>query len=158
MTRARTAALLLGIGLGGFVDGIVLHQVVQWHQMLSAIVPPDTMDAMKLNMMADGAFHLATWTITLAGVLVLWSAARRRVPLPSTRGFFGDMLVGWGGFNVVEGIVNHHLLELHHVRDLPEHVPFYDWAFLVVGGIGFILLGLALRDGRQKAVEPRAAG
>jgi uncharacterized membrane protein len=61
------------------------------------------------------------------------------------------MLVGWGGFNVVEGIIDHHLLELHHVRDLPEHVPFYDWAFLAVGGVGFILLGLALRDGKRHA-------
>jgi uncharacterized membrane protein len=29
-------ALLLGIGLGGFVDGIVLHQILQWHHMLTA--------------------------------------------------------------------------------------------------------------------------
>jgi uncharacterized membrane protein len=27
--------LLLGIGLGGFFDGIVLHQILQWHHMLS---------------------------------------------------------------------------------------------------------------------------
>ncbi|MGD9755596.1 MAG: DUF2243 domain-containing protein, partial [Acidimicrobiia bacterium] len=27
--------LLIGIGLGGFVDGIVLHQVLQWHHLLT---------------------------------------------------------------------------------------------------------------------------
>jgi uncharacterized membrane protein len=27
--------LLLGIGLGGLVDGIVLHQTLQWHHMLT---------------------------------------------------------------------------------------------------------------------------
>ena len=58
------------------------------------------------------------------------------------------MLVGWGALNLAEGIVDHHLLGLHHVRDLPQHVPFYDWAFLIVGGIAMILLGLALRDRR----------
>jgi uncharacterized membrane protein len=26
----------LGIGLGGFVDGIVLHQILQWHHMSTA--------------------------------------------------------------------------------------------------------------------------
>ena len=28
--------LLLGIGLGGFVDGILLHQILQWHHMLTS--------------------------------------------------------------------------------------------------------------------------
>lgn len=35
--------LLLGLGLGGFFDGIILHQVLQWHHMLtSAGFPPNT--------------------------------------------------------------------------------------------------------------------
>ena len=25
--------LLLGLGVGGFIDGIVLHQLLQWHHM-----------------------------------------------------------------------------------------------------------------------------
>jgi uncharacterized membrane protein len=25
----------MGLGLGGFLDGIVLHQVLQWHHMLT---------------------------------------------------------------------------------------------------------------------------
>ncbi|MBA3481110.1 MAG: DUF2243 domain-containing protein, partial [Pirellulales bacterium] len=29
------AATLLGIGLGGFVDGILFHQLLQFHNMLS---------------------------------------------------------------------------------------------------------------------------
>lgn len=37
------AAIVLGIGLGGFVDGIVLHQILQWHEMLSNKIPPDTL-------------------------------------------------------------------------------------------------------------------
>jgi uncharacterized membrane protein len=31
----RAPGLLLGIGLGGFVDGIVAHQILQWHHMLT---------------------------------------------------------------------------------------------------------------------------
>lgn len=29
------AGILLGLGLGGFFDGIVLHQILQWHHMLT---------------------------------------------------------------------------------------------------------------------------
>jgi uncharacterized membrane protein len=148
--KVRAGAVLLGVGLGGFLDGIVLHQIAQWHQMLSATLPPDTMQAMRQNMAADGWFHLATWLITLAGVFVLWRGIRGAGRLPSTRSLCGYMLIGWGSFNLVEGIIDHHVLELHHVRDLPAHVPVYDWVFLFLGGIGFILAGLALRDGRHR--------
>jgi uncharacterized membrane protein len=53
----------------------------------------------------------------------------------------GLLVGGWGAFNLVEGLLDHHLLSLHHVRDLPRHVPGYDYAFLVVGGLGFLALG-----------------
>ena len=122
--RARTAALLLGVGLGGFLDGIVLD--AHWHQM--------------------PWFQLAMWVATLAGVLVLRSAVRGAGPIPSTRGFVGYLLIGWGAFNLVEGIIDHHVLNLHHVRDLPAHVPMYDWLFLLIGGVGLIVLGFVLRD------------
>jgi len=101
---------------------------------------------MKRNMVADGWFHLATWIVTVAGMFLLWSAVRGAGRLPSTRTFCAYLLIGWGAFNLIEGIINHHVLELHHVRDLPAHQPFYDWVFLLVGGVGFIVAGLALRD------------
>ena len=145
--RARNAAVLLGVGLGGFLDGIILHQIAHWHQMLSSVVPPDSVEAMKRNMAADGWFHLATWSVTVTGMFLLWSTVRGAGRLPSTRSFCGYLLAGWGAFNLVEGIIDHHVLELHHVRDLPSHVPLYDWLFLIIGGVGFILAGLLMRDG-----------
>ena len=63
------------------------------------------------------------------------------------------MLIGWGAFNVVEGLIDHHLLELHHVRDLPTHVAFYDWAFIILSG-ALVLFGIALRDGRHRVPAP----
>jgi uncharacterized membrane protein len=152
--RARNAALLLGVGLGGFLDGIVLHQIAHWHQMLSAVVPPDSVEAIKRNMVADGWFHMATWLFTAAGVALLWSAARGAGRLPSTRSLSAYLLLGWGAFNFLEGGISHHLLELHHVQDLPAHDPRYDWLFLIGGGIGFILLGLALREPRLSPPAP----
>jgi hypothetical protein len=37
-------------------------------------------------------------------------------------------------------------LGLHHVRDLPSHVPLYDWIFLLVGGVGLLLVGVETRS------------
>ncbi len=157
-TRVRTAAVLLGIGLGGFIDGILLHQVFNWHNMLSAVMPPTTMEAMQANMVADGLFHLVTWIVTFAGVLAMWGAFGAGGTLPSTRGFLGTMLMAWGWFNLVEGIVNHQILGLHHVRDLPEHVPALDWLFLAVGGVGFIVAGMLMRRGGPRELPERRAG
>jgi uncharacterized membrane protein len=120
--------------------------------MLSAKVPPVDMRAMKVNMVADGWFHAGVWVLTLAGVLLLWSAARTEAPLPPVRWLLGLLMGGWGAFNLVEGVVDHHLLQLHHVRDLPVHVPAYDYLFLAVGGVGFMALGWLLARG---AARPR---
>jgi len=30
------AGIFLGVGFGGFVDGIVLHQILQWHHMFTS--------------------------------------------------------------------------------------------------------------------------
>jgi hypothetical protein len=66
------------------------------------------------------------------------------------------MLLGWGVFNLVEGVIDHDLLNIHHVRDMPSHVPAYDWIFLAVGGVGFSLLGLLLaRESRELMPPPR---
>lgn len=141
LPHSKRAGIILGLGLGGFVDGILLHQIVHWHNMGSALVPPITVEAMRDNMRWDGFFHAAVWLLTVVGVYWLLNDARRGAPLPSGRAFTGLLILGWGLFNLVEGIVDHHVLGLHHVRDLPAHVPVYDWLFLGIGGVGFILLG-----------------
>ena len=66
------------------------------------------------------------------------------------RWLLGLLVGGWGAFNLVEGLVDHHLLQLHHVRDLPVHVPAYDWLFLAVGGVGFLALGWLLARGADR--------
>jgi uncharacterized membrane protein len=148
---SRRAGITLGIGLGGFVDGILLHQILEWHNMGSSVLPPTTMDAMRRNMIWDGEFHAAVWAITIAGVYLLLDDARRGGPLPSARPFTGQLLMGWGLFNLVEGIVDHHVLNLHHVRDLPVHLPVYDWAFLLIAGLGVLLLGWTMARAPDRA-------
>jgi uncharacterized membrane protein len=137
--KVVTAGTVLGVGLGGFVDGIVLHQIAQWHNMGSAVLPPVTMEAMQVNMRWDGLFHAATWIITFVGVWMLWAEGQEWAP--TSRVLTGQLIFGWGGFNIVEGMIDHHLLNIHHVRDLPVHVPAYDWTFLLVAGVLFVAIG-----------------
>jgi uncharacterized membrane protein len=153
--RATVAGLLIGIGMGGFVDGIVLHQIVQWHNMLSNIVPPHTMETMRVNMTWDGLFHALTWVITLVGILQLQRAAHARAPIPSAQAFMGQLILGWGIFNLVEGVIDHQILGLHNVREVPNYTA-YNLTFLAVGGVLFILIGwLLMRVGSRVGTEAR---
>ena len=139
------AAVVLGIGLGGFFDGILLHQILQWHHMVSTPTPPETVENLKLNTFADGLFHAATWVITVVGVFILLASSGARHERGATGRFWGGSLIGWGLFNVVEGIVDHHVLNLHHVRPGPEQ-GLYDVGFLAWGGL-MLLVGLRLARG-----------
>ena len=149
-----TAGVVLGVGMGAFIDGILLHQIAQWHNMGSAIVPPVTMDAMSRNMVWDGQFHLVSWFITLGGIIALWRDRGAAAPTMTT--FAGQMIMGWGLFNLVEGVVDHHLLQIHHVRDLPFHIPAYDFLFLAIAGVGFVAAGFALS--RQRGTKSASPG
>lgn len=142
-----TAAVLLGIGLGGFFDGIVLHQILQWHHLVtSAGYPPDTVANLKLNTLLDGLFHATTYVFTLAGLAALWAAARRAPGDWRWSRLVGGLLAGFGGFNLVEGIIDHQLLGLHHVNETvpAEHWIYWDIGFLIWGA-GMLLAGLSLR-------------
>ena len=154
---SRWPGLVLGVGLGGFADGIALHQIAQWHNMGSAVLPPTTMDAMRRNMAWDGWFHAVTLAVTTVGVYLLLRDARAGAALPGPAAFTGQLLLGWGLFNLVEGLVDHHALDLHHVRDLPAHVPAYDWAFLALGGVGLVVVGWLLARGARGARGARSA-
>lgn len=116
---ALVAGLVLGAGLGGFVDGVVLHQLLEWHHMLSGRRPLSDPANMAVNMRADGLFHLGCLVLTTGGVLLLGRAPRTGTPT-----LVGLLLAGWGVFNLVEGTVNHLVLGLHHVRHGPAELAW----------------------------------
>jgi uncharacterized membrane protein len=146
--RARMGCILIGIGMGGFVDGILLHQILQWHNMVSNWIPPTSMDAMRVNMLWDGIFHAFVWLVTLIGILLLWRAAYQREEIPSLRAFVGLLILGWGAFNFVEGVIDHQILRIHYVRQVSEYT-LYNLTFLAVGGVLFILIGWLLSRQRS---------
>jgi uncharacterized membrane protein len=133
------AATMLGIGMGGFVDGILFHQILQLHNMLSAVRPPNTLVNAEINMFWDGLFHAFTWVMSAAGIALLWRAMQRQEGPLSTRRFVGSLVLGWGLFNLIEGVIDHHILQIHHVVEGSGHLP-YDLAFLL-SGVVFIVIG-----------------
>jgi uncharacterized membrane protein len=149
------AGVLLGTGLGGFVDGILLHQLLQWHSMLSSRLPPTDLVAMKINMFWDGLFHAFTWCMTALGVALLWRAGQRPEVPWSTRSFVGALALGWGAFNVVEGLIDHQLLGVHHVHPGEAQLA-WDVGFLVLGALLVGVGALLVRAGREDRL-PRGA-
>lgn len=141
----RAPAFVLGLGLGGFVDGIVLHQILQWHHLLSDTRenPVGTVAGLEANTLADGLFHLATWVFVVVGSGLAIRAWQRGALAPSWRSHLGLVLAGWGAFNLVEGIVDHQLLGVHHVRDDLGGPLGWDLGFLALGAL-LVLGGLAL--------------
>ncbi|GAA4949863.1 DUF2243 domain-containing protein [Actinoplanes utahensis] len=137
-TRTTTLTLpgiVLGVGLGGFLDGILLHQVLQWHHLLTSEYPVDTVDGLKMNTLGDGLFHTVTWLAVLAGIGLLYSRVTSdRGRVWRSRELWGWMLAGWGLFNLVEGLIDHHLLGIHHVHGGPRQL-LWDLGFLALGAV-----------------------
>ena len=136
--KAHLPAIVIGVGLGGFFDGIVPHQLLQWHHLASNVVPPDSVEGLELNYFLDGLFHQAIWLVTLAGVVLLYrelvghpSAAH---PRPSLA---GGILIGFGAFNVADSIAFHWLLDLHNIRPGPDwlmyDLAYFGWGVAMVG-------------------------
>jgi uncharacterized membrane protein len=156
----KAPALVMGLGLGGFIDGIVLHQVLQWHHMLTGENGGESMDTvagLEANTMVDGFFHLATWALVAAGTFLGVRAWQQRRLAPPWRMHVGLLLAGWGAFNVVEGLVDHQLLGIHHVRDDLGAPLGWDVAFLALG-VALVAVGSALaRDRVTVARTDRSA-
>ncbi|HEY0700836.1 MAG TPA: DUF2243 domain-containing protein [Micromonospora sp.] len=158
----RLPGIVLGVGLGGFADGILLHQVLPWHHMLSSTdtdnvgvraYPVDTVDGLQMNTLWDGLFHVVTWVAVLTGLALLHArVGRARGRLWRSRALWGWALVGWGMFNLVEGVVDHHPLGIHHVHGGP-HRTWWDVGFLVFGAL-LVAGGWALRRGGEVRGTP----
>ena len=156
---SRTSGLLLGLGLGAFVDGILLHQILQWHHMLSARdeAPTTTVAGLELNTLADGFFHVAAWLLVVAASLAMLAAWRQKRIAPNYSFHLGLVLAGWGVFNLVEGVIDHHVLNVHHVRDDLGGPLSWDLAFLALGVL-LIAGGWALHRRGVAALAGPGAG
>jgi uncharacterized membrane protein len=137
-------AILVGVGVAGSLDEIVLHQLLRWHHFYDR-------GSSTAGLIADGIFHLGS-TAALAGGLVLlvrrWPGARE-----PRRQAVGGVLLGAGAFNVYDGTVQHKLLGLHQVRaGAPDNLP-YDLGFIGLAVV-VLLAGLAILRTTRSSGRP----
>lgn len=151
--------LVVGIGLGGFFDGILLHQILQWHHLLS-LVPGEPYRDLGTQILADGVFHILMYLVTGFGLWLLW---RRRRELSDAsvgwRTVAGGGLLGFGLWNVIDVGFFHWILGIHRIRvGVPDPMT-YDLIWLLALGLVPMIIGwMALRKGQASGDSIAAAG
>ena len=146
--RLRWAAALIGFALGGFFDGILLHQVLQWHHLLSGLDGPGWQD-LRVQVLADGLFHLLMYVIAAVG---LWLLVRSRSRLPvagSQRRLVAYTAIGFGSWHAIDAVLSHWWLGLHRIRMDVAQPLAWDVGWLVLFGLLPVLFGwrMARRPG-----------
>ena len=122
--------LAAGVGLGAFVDGIVFHQILQWHHFVSDDVAMTSLSGLETNTLWDGIFHAFSWMVCAAGIWMLWQAGRRGT-MPARNVLLGAMLVGWGAFSAIDGIILHLVAGLHHLYQRGDFETGSDVVYIV---------------------------
>ena len=147
---------IIGIGLSGFFDGIMLHQVLQWHHLLS-LVPGEPFRDIGTQILADGLFHVLMYLVTAGGLWLLW---RRRGALAEGAGWrtvAGGGLLGFGIWNVIDVGFFHWILGIHRIRvNVPDPMP-YDVSWLAVLGLAPLVAGWLLLRGSGSGPSGRGA-
>jgi uncharacterized membrane protein len=151
-------ATIIGVGLSGFFDGILLHQVLQWHHLLS-LVPGERFRDIGTQILADGVFHVVMYLITAAGLWLLW---RRRAALALPTGGWrvvaGGGLLGFGLWNMIDVGFFHWALGIHRIRVNVPDPMLYDVAWIVALGIVPLLVAWLLLRGYGRALSKHGAG
>jgi uncharacterized membrane protein len=141
------STFLIGVAVMASIDEIVFHQVLGWHHFYDRSTP-------EIGLLSDGLLHAAELIALVAGFFLLADARRRNSfsPRLGWAGFF----VGLGGFQLLDGTVNHKLLGLHQIRYDVDLLP-YDVAW-IAGGSALLILGVILTVAaarRRRAADAR---
>lgn len=152
----RAPGVMLGVALGGFFDGILLHQILQWHHLLS--------DAdwargggLAFQLLADGLFHGLMYVLALGALVWLWVRRRAFGGAGSGASLLGWLLIGFGAWHVADALLSHWLLGIHRVRSDVSNPLIWDLAWLAVFGAVPMLLGWRrLTHGKPSPGHPKA--
>ncbi|MCM3123633.1 MULTISPECIES: DUF2243 domain-containing protein [Bacillaceae] len=133
-------SFILGFGFMGAMDGIIFHQLLQWHSVVTDTTRPG-------QIASDGIFHFGVTVALVIGGILLWLAGRPSEVSRGVNRLVGGFLTGAGIFNLVEGLINHHLLKIHRVKPGDPNALFYDISFLALGLL-LVIAGEAIRRKR----------
>ncbi|WP_150239913.1 DUF2243 domain-containing protein [Nocardiopsis quinghaiensis] len=117
--RSLAATAVIGIGLMAAVDEIVFHQILAWHHFYDRSTP-------TVALMSDGLLHAGELVALVAGFFLLADLCRRHAL--HRRAAWAGLLLGLGGFQLFDGIIDHKVLGLHQIRYGVDLLP-YDLAW-----------------------------
>lgn len=143
--RFEGAGYALGFGLGGFFDGILLHQVLQWHHLLSGIAA--ARQDIRVLILADGLFHLLMYVVTGLGLWLLWRTRRDFAAPGADRRLLANALIGFGAWHVIDGVLSHWVLGVHRIRMDVDNPLFWDVLWLGAFGLVPLAIGWLVRAG-----------
>ena len=136
----------LGFALGGFFDGILLHQVLQWHHLLSG-VEQARLD-IRVLILWDGIFHLIMYIIAAIGLSLLWRARQEFAAVGADRDLFANVLIGFGAWHIIDSVLSHWILGIHRVRMDVSHPLFWDLLWFTAFGIIPVVIGVLMKRAR----------
>jgi uncharacterized membrane protein len=146
-------AFILGFAFGAFFDGILLHQVLQWHHLLS-LVQGDLYRDIRVQILADGLFHAAAFLLAAGGLVLLW---RGGPPRAADRIVLGWAVLGFAAWQFADVTLVHWAMGLHRVRiDVPNPLV-WDVGWLVVLGSLPLLGGVWLLRGQSQNASGRSS-
>jgi uncharacterized membrane protein len=147
----RSFGILFGLGLGGFFDGLFCIRSCNGHMLTSDGYTANSLHNLQVNMLWDGLFHLFTYIFVLFGLIILWKRAHRTHVRWSGKLLTGTSLMGFGIFNVVEGMIDHHILRIHHVNETVSHDQWIIRISVSSFGCGMLLgCWFLLKTGEQQ--------
>lgn len=157
--RIRAGWLLVGFALGGFFDGIVLHQILQWHHLLSGLDGPAARD-LRFQIMADGLFHLLMYVVAIIGAFLLITARASGARGGTTSEILRFALIGFALWHVVDALVSHWLLGIHRIRMDSETPLLWDVVWLGLFGILPLIFAMVMpnRGGPSRGAAAALSG
>lgn len=93
-----------------------------------------------MALLSDGLLHAAEVTALVGGFF--WFADLRRRSALSSRLAWGGFLLGAGGFQLFDGVVDHKVLRLHQIR-YGVHLLPYDVLWIASGAV-LLLAGVVV--------------
>lgn len=138
------AGFLLGFALGGFFDGILLHQILQWHHLLSGLQGERFVD-IRVQILADGGFHALMYVLAIVGLWLLWKTRRQCTEPGAGRALLAMAMIGFGVWHVADSIISHWLMGIHRIRMDSSNPLMWDLIWLFAFGVVPLLVGLWLK-------------
>lgn len=144
-TRNLWTGILFGLGLVGFIDEVVFHQLLHWHHFYDK----STTD---IGLVSDGLFHAFSWFSTIASSFLLADLHRRNAYW--FKRWLAGVLIGGGAFQLYDGTIQHKLMQLHQIRydvDIRPYDMIWNLTALAMILGGFMLVsGVKLRSYQKR--------